>query len=57
LGFYVSVVVVCAVQLLFGRKYFTEFNGTKRKEAEEGGEEEKSYHYLMKNRLISTREG
>jgi len=44
--------------LLFGRKYFTEFNGTKRKEAEEeerGGE--KLYHYLMKNRLISTREG
>jgi len=41
LGFYVSVVVVvvCAVQLLllFGRKYFTEFNGTKRKETEEEG--------------------
>jgi len=42
LGFYVSVVVVCTVQLLlFGRKYFTEFNGTKRKEAEEGERGEK----------------
>jgi len=34
--FYVSVVVyVCAVQLIiFGRKFFTEFKGTKRKEPE-----------------------